>query len=502
MQVDVITSFGRTGPLGRNWEAVYAADPEAQFFLSWTWIWHYLHAFKGVWLVLAAKPRGASDYVAFLPLKVRTELTKERGFHNEIGMACNFGTYTGLICAPGFEREAIPALAKFLKHHFHWAKLRFENLLLSEERLRLFTNEFAESRFAEEPLPRIDNGDNVDQYVCPYAALPESWDEYLDTRVSANTRQKMKRFLKRIDSSDEFRITLPEPATLERDIDILLQFWERKWGPYKGRRLPGILKTHRILFTRCFAEKTLYLPVLWRGERPIGALGNVIDRQKRSMLFIMGARDESFNNPPPGFLLHTYSIRSAIGAGLKSYDFLNGNEPYKYAFGVEERHLKHFAIVTRNRRNLGDQLDAGTIPIVLQEIARLFESRRFAEAERGCRQILAVNGKHSGALSRLAEALQKQERYGAAKRTLKELVAIDPKRVEAWDRLGRVLERLGDTTGAIASFRKVLELVPDDRDAAARLAALASADVSASPAPAPLPRRATEANDIELSRAS
>ena len=38
MQVDVIKSRDALLHLRGNWNAVYEADPEAQLYMSWTWI--------------------------------------------------------------------------------------------------------------------------------------------------------------------------------------------------------------------------------------------------------------------------------------------------------------------------------------------------------------------------------------------------------------------------------------------------------------------------------
>lgn len=35
MQLDIIDSFAAFEALEANWKAVYAADPEAHYFLSW-----------------------------------------------------------------------------------------------------------------------------------------------------------------------------------------------------------------------------------------------------------------------------------------------------------------------------------------------------------------------------------------------------------------------------------------------------------------------------------
>src|SRR5262245_5479685 len=69
MFIDIIDNFEDLERLKPNWDAVYEADPEAQFFLSWTWLSQWLLAARPQWFVLAVKPTpDASSYVAFFPL--------------------------------------------------------------------------------------------------------------------------------------------------------------------------------------------------------------------------------------------------------------------------------------------------------------------------------------------------------------------------------------------------------------------------------------------------
>ena len=57
-------------------------------------------------------------------------------------------------------------------------------------------------------------------------------------------------------------------------------------------------------------------------------------------------------------MLHAYAIRHAIANGMTEYDFLRGNEPYKYSFGCEERRIRSLFVTTKDHRNLGGKLDA------------------------------------------------------------------------------------------------------------------------------------------------
>ncbi|MGO7778212.1 GNAT family N-acetyltransferase, partial [Rhizobium johnstonii] len=88
------------------------------------------------------------------------------------------------------------------------------------------------------------------------------------------------------------------------------------------------------------------------GDQPLGALANIIYRQKKAILFYITGRDENWKTQSPGLILHGYCIRRAIEHGFKTYDLLRGNEPYKYMFGVEERRISCTLFRTSNGQNL------------------------------------------------------------------------------------------------------------------------------------------------------
>jgi CelD/BcsL family acetyltransferase involved in cellulose biosynthesis len=102
-----------------------------------------------------------------------------------------------------------------------------------------------------------------------------------------------------------------------------------------------------------------------KGAIPIGALAILIDKEKKSLLFYIAGRDEALSNPPPGFVLHAYSIRYAISNGFTTYDFLRGNKSYKYLFGAEERRIRHIVVRAKNTRNLAERVDVGASAVML-----------------------------------------------------------------------------------------------------------------------------------------
>jgi len=461
MRIDVIDTLEAFTQLRPQWDAVYQADPEAQFFLSWTWMSKWLPMLEGPWFILAVKPTArASDYVGFFPLRLRLRERKTGGFYNEINMAGNFAAdYTGLICAPEFQDRLIPALAAYLKR-MNWTRLNLENIQMSDERRRLFLSHFSKKEFDTKEHERVNKRDNINNRICPYAALPNNWDSYLDG-LSANTRQKIRRFLRQIEGSDEFRITHADADSVERDLKVLLKFWASKWGPRKGNRLNTILTSNFMMLKSCSESGALFLPVLWRGDTPLGALASLIDPDKKAFLFYVGGRDETFNNPPPGLLLHAHSIRYAIAGGFKIYDFLRGNEPYKYSLATVERRISCITVSTRHGGNLHDKLDPRSVSEALKRATELHESGDLKAAELGYRQVLATDPQSEKALYCLGQLMATKGRHGAAIRLFRTLVSIKPASEKCWLRLGQSLEAKARFSDAADVYRQVIALRPE-----------------------------------------
>jgi tetratricopeptide (TPR) repeat protein len=463
MRIEVIDSFETFVRLKPQWDAVYRADPQAQFFLSWTWMSKWLPMLEGPWFILAVKPpagAGTSDHVGFFPLRLRTKERKAGGFYNEINMAGNFAAdYTGFICTPEFHDRAIAALAAHLRS-MNWARLNLENIRVSNVSERLLLSHFSKKEFKTEEHERVNVRDNINNRICPFAALPDSWDRYLDG-LSANTRQKIRRLLRQFDGSDEFRITHADADSLERDLNILLKFWAVKWGARKGRRLTTIMTSNSMMLKACAESGALFLPVLWQGERPLGALASLIDPDKKSLLFYIGARDETFNTPPPGVLLHAHSIRHAIAGGFKTYDFLRGNEPYKYSFGTRERRISCITVTTRHGRNLHDKLDPRSVSEVLERATELHQKGRLGAAEIGYRQVLGTDPRCEKALYCLGQLMAAKGRHPAATQLFKALIAIKPASEKAWLWLGQSLEAKQRFSDAADAYRQVIVLRPE-----------------------------------------
>ncbi|WOH64758.1 GNAT family N-acetyltransferase [Bradyrhizobium sp. BWA-3-5] len=464
MHIDIIETMPQLSRLEENWNAVYDADDEAQVYLSWQWLSGWLSCIPGPWFILAAKERDAADlpYAGFLPLRLQTTIEKADVF-GDIRMAGNFAAdYTGLVCRTEAENRVIPAFARTIKQ-MSWTRLHLDNIRMSERRWRLLTACFPKAGFHATNVDKV-NFEKIDNSLCPYAPLPDDWNSFLD-QLSANTRQKIRRLLKQVEASSEYRITVATPETFERDLKTLLGFWDTKWRARKADRIDGLIRTNSAMLTRSFQSGLVYLPTFWHGERPVAALATLMEPRKRTFSFYMTGRDETFVGPPAGMLLHAYSIRHAIERGFVEYDFLRGNEPYKYSFGCKERKIYSIVLETRSGRNLGGRIDPRCIPDLLEQATELHRKGKAGDAEAGYRRILEVRPKHADALHRLGQLLAAKPDLAGAKRAFRALTTVRPDAAKAWQCLGQVCERLDQHEEALRHYIEFVRLQTDSPDA-------------------------------------
>jgi CelD/BcsL family acetyltransferase involved in cellulose biosynthesis len=462
MHVDLIDDFEAFERLRPNWEAVYAADPESQFFLTWQWLWDWLHVHQTPWLVLAAKPKPTdTEYVAFLPLKMRVGFKPGTGFYNTLGLAGDgYSDYNGVLTRPEHEAAAVPALAEHVKRRLDWAEFRFDNLAGSERRRRMLLAPFDRIRFTHQRISYLDKRANIDNGLCLSLELACDWEAYL-AGLSASSRQKMRRLLRKVEEGDEHRITVSGLDTVERDIRALMHFWEIKWGERKGERLAGILERNTIMLNRCAQAGTLFMPVFWCGERPVALFASLLDRRKKSLFFLITGRDETFDELPVGYILHAYSIRYAIANGVATYDFLHGDEPYKRLFGpVRETRLGPLILRTKSGRNFSGRMDPGSVTAMLAEAVAMEEEGDLPSAELAYRQVVELAPQDPQGLYRLGRFLARQQAWAEAADVLRRCAAVTPTGDNAWLWLGRALEGLGRKDAAAEAYCKSVESQP------------------------------------------
>ncbi len=449
MKIDILDTIDDFSRIRENWDLLYLEDPEAHLFLSWEWLQKYL-SHRHRWFILALRQDGDAHYCAFLPLKVSTYQDEKTGlFCDEIRMAGNYGAdYTGFLCRPGLEDAAADAFAAHIGRE-NWTTVTFDYFYTASSRLDRLLAGFPKDQFVQASTEH-GNPDNIDNTICPYVNLPACWEDYLATHMSAQTRQKLRRFMRMVQSSPDYSITHATPETIERDLDTLFRLWRIKWAARKGNKIDRLIALTREMLLDAFNQGALDVPVLWFQGRPLGVLANLLDRQKKTILFYITGRDEEWTTPSPGLLLHGFAIRDAIAQGYRVYDFLRGNEAYKYSFGVEERRIRSMRVTTLSGRNLRNCLNPRSIEHVYDRAVELHRKGQLDKAEPGYRQVIHTVPTHARARYSLAQLFDDKGEHDEAEYLYKGLLATMPG-------AGKIQHRLGDSQMAQGHYGEAAE---------------------------------------------
>jgi tetratricopeptide (TPR) repeat protein len=457
----------------RRWEEVFELDSEANFFMSWVWIIASLsnqQTFDIPWLVLAVKPEDVeANYVAFLALSVFTENDSELGLHSQLGWAgVTDSPYPGFICIPGFEAEAAIAFGQYLRQREVWSVLKLWHVRNDSLRLQHLLNSLK-----GDDLEIVDVSDKVyrneldtvDNSICPYIQLPSTWEDYVQS-LGASTRKtvrkKIKQFSQQLAAGGDCSLTYANANSIDTDLEVLMDLWQQNWQSRKGaEQCSQIVKNWHFLLRSCFDQGYLFLPILWCADRPVGAIAHFIDGTKQSLLSYVSARDESFTDFPPGLILHIESIRFALSNGFKTYDFLMGNEAYKYSFNVQERYIATFHVYRQDSTHREIRLNPRSLSKAVSIAERYHREGELEEAQRRYRQILAGEPNHPTVLYNLAVIQQRQGDYAAAETLLEQLLARQPANPKVWFSLGTLYQQQGHLTAAVDTYQKALAGIPE-----------------------------------------
>jgi len=165
----------------------------------------------------------------------------------------------------------------------------------------------------------------------PVIQLPSDWETYL-SGINKKQRHEIRRKIRRAESSEmPVRWYFTEnPAFLEEDIEAFLTLMAH--DPIKAAFLNSTMRSHMKKTVKvAFEEGWLKLAFLEVNDKKAAAY-LCFDDGQRIYLYNSGMSLE-FRELSVGWVLLGYLIQWAIENHRTAFDFLRGDEDYKYRFG-------------------------------------------------------------------------------------------------------------------------------------------------------------------------
>jgi CelD/BcsL family acetyltransferase involved in cellulose biosynthesis len=162
--------------------------------------------------------------------------------------------------------------------------------------------------------------------VCPVVSLPESWEEYLGN-LDKKDRHEIRRKLRRGEGGEE-----PMELNLGGTGDIEEFFRLMANEKTKADFLTPVMRDQfRAIARSMDAAGVLQLAFLETDGRKIAAYFN-FDYANRIWIYNSGM-DPQFAASSPGWVLLALLVRRAIEQGKQAFDFMRGEESYKFSWG-------------------------------------------------------------------------------------------------------------------------------------------------------------------------
>jgi len=169
----------------------------------------------------------------------------------------------------------------------------------------------------------------------PYIPLPGNWESYLAS-IGSKQRHEIRRKTRRLEGSELptrwYLVT--EGDQLEKEIEAFMGLMSQ--DPNKAHFLTPAMREHMHLAVHCaFDRGCLNLAFLEiAGHKAAGYLS--FDYLHRMWVYNSGI-DMNFVQYSPGWVLLGYLLRWANENHIYEFDFMRGDEKYKYRFGAIDR---------------------------------------------------------------------------------------------------------------------------------------------------------------------
>lgn len=173
-----------------------------------------------------------------------------------------------------------------------------------------------------------DKTDVIPEDTTPKISLPPTWDEYLEM-LNGKDRHELKRKVRKFER--EFPgSTIINSSNKKEDMTTLLSLM--KLNPNKAEFLTTEIEQFFRSLVEVFTDSSELL-LLKVGERTAGA---TFAFTNSSTMFLYNSGFDETNFSGAGFYLKVMGIKRAIEGGKQEYNFLQGNERYKYELGGQD----------------------------------------------------------------------------------------------------------------------------------------------------------------------
>jgi CelD/BcsL family acetyltransferase involved in cellulose biosynthesis len=338
MQFSAVRTPNEFEALSGEWNALLTSSASHVPFLRYEYLAAWWKTLGGgewpsgeLWVITARSETGSLEAAAPLFFTTNREGIPALMFLGSIEIS----DYLDVLCPPEKLPEFLDGLLEFLfgSDAPGWQALDLYNLVDSSPTLPALEKVAARRslRCTREQLQH-----------CPSIPLPGDFETYLAS-LDKKQRHEVRRKMRRAEANDppvEFQI-VEDASHLDEEMEAF--FGLMATDPEKAAFLtPAMREQMKLTARAAFANGWLQLVFAVVGEEKGAAYLN-FDYQNRIWVYNSGL-DPRFHGLSLGWVLLGYLIQWSIEHQRKVFDFMRGDEEYKYRFGGQDHRVERLII--------------------------------------------------------------------------------------------------------------------------------------------------------------
>jgi CelD/BcsL family acetyltransferase involved in cellulose biosynthesis len=365
LRITEINESSQLYELKNKWNEVLKNSEDNNVFLTWEFLstyWKHFGKGKQLKVLLIEDDKGI---VGVAPLR-----QSRYNFGNIVGynviepLAYGGADYTGLIFSVDKSKECLDSVLNHLVHHGNWNFVYLYDLPENTSLKKLLPAESTKS------IPKFDFSLGR---KCPYLPLPNSKEVFLAS-LDSKLKKDMRRCLKNLER-DHGEVELKrydQLGSIENAMEHFFRLHQKRWN---SKFMAGVFNTQEIrdfyidTANQLISKGWFALYFLTVKGKPIAAQYCIEYGQK--MNYVLGGFDVEFAEYSIGNLLTLKIVEYCIDKNLIEFDFLKGEESYKFRWTNQYR--TNFGIRFINRNFTSSFIDRSLGLIKQTRVDRLFK---------------------------------------------------------------------------------------------------------------------------------
>ncbi len=332
MKLEIFHDNSGFEKLQPEWNNLLSRNAINEVFLTWEWqsTWWNAYCPGELWLIAGYENEQLAGIAAWFI---------ENGTRTLRSVGCvDVTDYVDVIAAPEHREAFLKTVVEYVGAHAdQYTRVSLCNIQEKSPTLEALPRFFREQGFFVE----IEQ-----QETCPYIPLPVTFEDYLSNVLDKKNRHELRRKIRRAENPEggekvAWYLVGKEHdlnAEIEKFIDLM-----RASHPEKAKFMddPKNAAFFRAIVPKVAECGWLQLAFLTVDGTPAAAYFN-FDYDNRIGVYNSGLLPQGYAHLSCGIVLLGYLIQYNIEQGRAVFDFLRGNEEYKYRMGAVDSPVMEF----------------------------------------------------------------------------------------------------------------------------------------------------------------